>query len=339
MSDFYVTLDSGASVEFPGNTAAAFQRRLPTLLNLTRGKWKVGMTSLVLPDMDAEILIGSMDKDSVIADMELSYKTDSSFATNSIKIKQEDIVSKVGSAPTPRQVMQVIVDMYNVQKIKKSDDLYIWTIPSHPTLNRLDLTFKWQNNGDLLLDNGVVYLGSLGPYAIFDVFFALKMGWIIKTTNGYQLGPNLSYNMLKHTDGSDRKATDLDAICIGSGLDSRPLNSYWGIYKNTQMYLSIAANWTFVFRQKQHLSQLIQVHSNIVKSSIVNNTIRSLLSQIIYKREGLGLVYIEPRIIHYIDVALPLLEIISVTLLDSVGSPAHLEGGNTTITLHFTRES
>lgn len=339
MPDFYVTLDSSATDEFPGNTPVAFQRRLPTLLNLTKGKWKVGMTSLILPDVvDTDILIGSMDKDTVLADVELSYIESSTLSANKIKVKQEDVVSKVGTAPTPRKVMQAIVDMYNEKKLQKPASDYVWTVPSHPTLNRLDLVFKWKTNGELLMDNSLTYLTTLSPDVSFNVFFALKMGWIEQTADGYKLGPNLSYEILTHTDGSNRLADDLDAIWRDGGLPLRSRTSYWGVYKNTQIYLSVSASWTFKFQQEQHVSSLIQVHSSAVKSSIVNDTMHSLLEKIIYKKEGLGLVYIEPRTIHYSDIDSPLMEIISVTLLDSAGLPFNLEGGNTTITLHFKRE-
>lgn len=339
MPDFYATLDSSATAEFPGNTPVAFQRRLPTLLNLTKGNWKVGMTSLVLPDLvGTEILIGSMDKDTILAEVDLTSIFSGGISTATIDIKQEDVVSKVGTSPSPRQVMQVIVDMYNEKRVKKPDSEYIWTVPSHPTLNRLDLKFQWKNNGELFLDNSKTYLGGPGPDIAFDLFFALKMGWVKQTTDGYQLGPNLSYEILKHTDGSDRKSDDLDALWIGASLGSRSRTSYWGVFKNKKIYLSVAASWTFVFQQEQHVSSLVRVHSNVAKSSIVNDSISHLLGTVIYKKEGVGLLYIEPRTVHYIDIDSPLLEIISVTLLDSEGSTIHLGGGNTTITLHFRRE-
>ena len=209
-------------------------------------------------------------------------------------------------------------------------------------MNRLDLTFKWKTDGDLLLDNSVTYLGSLGPYAIFDVFFALKMGWLVRKENEYELGPNLKFAILKHTDGTDRQSTDLDAIWIGAGLGKRFLTSYWGIFKSTQLYLSIAASWTFLLHSNDNphqSSSMVQVYSDIVKSNIVNDKLLGLLAETSYKKEDNGIVHIQPTNIRYIGILNNTIDYIAIYFQGQSGQPIHLTGGKSTITLHFTREA
>jgi len=52
MSDFYVSLPSHSSKsEFPDNKANHFKIRLPRPIHLNgRGGWKVGMSSIAMPD-------------------------------------------------------------------------------------------------------------------------------------------------------------------------------------------------------------------------------------------------------------------------------------------------
>ena len=226
---FYVTLDSLPSTEFPNNTNSIFQKRLPILLDLTRPRWQVAMVSLFLPDAGNQSTIDSKTlEDSVeIAEFEMeSINADGDLVTVKKTITQKNVLDKIGSDATPRQIMHMIVGMYEYRRLQVDRGLsFIHTVPSHPKLNRLDLQFKWKINGDLLLDNSETYLGSLGPDVSFDVFFALKMGWLVRTENGYNLGPNLSFDILKHSNGSNRQSTDLDGIWVAAGLGSRSLTS------------------------------------------------------------------------------------------------------------------
>jgi len=51
MSEFYVSLRSHSSKnEFPNNTANHFKIRLPNPLRLDGQGWKVGMSSIAIPD-------------------------------------------------------------------------------------------------------------------------------------------------------------------------------------------------------------------------------------------------------------------------------------------------
>ena len=340
---FYVTLDSLPTAEFPHNTNSVFQKRLPILLDMTRPGWRVAMSSLFLPDAGNQIMMEShgIRGDVDVVEIQLdSIDSDGDIGTQTIDITQKSIIDKVGIDATPRQIMRMIVGTYEYERLDRSRGLtYVHTVPSHPNLNRLDLQFKWKVNGDLLLDNSKTYLGSLGPNISFHVFIALKMKWLVKKGNGYELGPNLSYEILKHSDGTNRLATDLDAIWVGELQGRRPLTSYWGILKDKYLYISVAANWTFRVHSntEQHDVQLLRIHSNIVESSIVNDTVSDLLAEVVYKRQDKGLIHIEPNIVRYTDVRLPYIDIVEISLLDSTGQPIRITGGKTSITLHFKR--
>ena len=62
MTDFYVTLPSHSSkTEFPNNTSNDFKIRLPHPIRLEGSGWKVGLSSITLPDTKAPLLVDQVD--------------------------------------------------------------------------------------------------------------------------------------------------------------------------------------------------------------------------------------------------------------------------------------
>ena len=169
------------------------------------------------------------------------------------------------------------------------------------------------------------------------------MGWITEMVDGsqhvYDLGPNLIETVFKKADGTDRFAWDIHSEWMDKGWGSRPRDSYWAIAHNNKLYLTIAASWTFVAHTdpSQHGSQLIQIRSNLIQSSIFNDTLLNLLAEVIYKRENNGIVHVEPITIRYIPVRQPIIDIIEIDLYNLLGQRIQLKGGPTSITLNFKR--
>ena len=102
------------------------------------------------------------------------------------------------------------------------------------------------------------------------------------------------------------------------------------------MYLSVAVNWVFIIQDK---SEIVQVFSNVTESSIVNESVRALLSEVLYKREESGFIRaIQPYRTRHNDARPLLLDVVSTALLDLSGNPISIAGDRSSITLHFTRE-
>lgn len=193
------------------------------------------------------------------------------------------------------------------------------------------------------MDNAHTNLGTFSLHMYISKIFALKMGWLTEMIDGdqhvYDLRPNLNLTRLKNSDGNDRYAWDLHSEWIDKRWGSRRRDSYWGIAHNNKMYLSIAANWTFVVHTdpSQHDSQFVQIRSNLIQSSIFNDTLLNVLAEVIYKRENKGMLHIEPITVRYVPVRQSLVDIIEIDLYNLLGERLQLQGGRSSITLHFKR--
>lgn len=78
---------------------------------------------------------------------------------------------------------------------------------------------------------------------------------------------------------------------------------------------------------------MIQIRSNLIQSSIFNDTLLNLLAEVIYKRENNGIVHVEPITIRYIPVRQPIIDIIEIDLYNLLGQRIQ----PTSITLNFKR--
>lgn len=349
MDSFYVTLTSEPSNEFPHNTTTHFQKRIANTIDLRDGPWMTGMTSLFLPDTTHL----EQNLDGFPADAPLMH-----FEWNEVNFKPGQVVgdtfhrefdftkSLTGQAKTTTELMHAIVTAYNHSRIQQKKDMnskYSWSNSQYPMLTHLAFTFKWLKNGNLLMDNTYTNLGTNSPHVYIDKSFAIKMGWMTENIDGdqheYHIRPNLILTRLKNADGNDRYAWDLHSEWIDKGWGSRQRDRYWGIAHNKKMYLSIAANWTFVVHTdpSQHDSQFVQIRSNLIQSSIFNDMMLNVLAEVIYKRENNGMLHIEPKTIRYVPVRQPLVEVIEIALYNLLGERLQLLGGRSSITLHFKR--
>lgn len=346
---FYVTLTSEPDNEFPNNTTTHFQKRLSNTIDLKDGPWMVGMSNIFLPDAShlEQSLNGIPDDHPLIH-----------FEWNEVNFPPGQVVgdnfhrtfnftkSLMGQAKSTSEMLHAIITGYThslLNQRKDNNSKFSWPNSQYPSLTRLSFKFDWLKNGNLFLDNTHTNLGTNSPHLYVDKTFAIKMGWLTEQIDGdqhdYFIGPNLIPTYLKNADGNDRYAWDLHSEWIDKGWGSRRRDSYWGVAHNNKMYLSIAANWTFTIHTDptQHGCQYVQIRSNLIQSSIFNNTLLNVLAEIIYKSEHSGTFQVQPINVRYAPIRQPLVESIEIALYNLLGDKFQLIGERSTITLHFKR--
>lgn len=347
---FYLTVTSEPSKEFPNNTTTHFQKRIANNIELKDGTWMAGMTSLFLPDASflSQSLNGFASNTPLMHFQwnEVNFKPGQAVGDNFVR--QFDFTkSLTKTVKNTTELLHTIVTAYDhsrLQQKKDSNSKFYWSNSQYPSLTRLALTFTWLKNGNLLMDNTYTNLGTNSPHVYIDKSFAIKMGWLREVNqHNYYLGPNLELTKLKNAedppDNADRYAWDLHSEWIDKNWGTRPRDSYWGIAHNNKMYLSIAANWTFIIHSDPslHYSQFVQIRSNLIQSSIFNDTRINVLAEVIYKRDNAGMRHIEPKNIRYIPIRQPLVDIIEIDLYNLLGQRLQLQGERSSITLHFKR--
>lgn len=345
MDSFYITLDSEPTNEFPNNTGNHFQKRIANNIQLDNHTWIVGMFSLFLPDVTIPCVpLNGIPNDTIVMRFHWT-ETENSTGRPLVRARLFDLLkSHIQYGNTMTDVMHAIVNAYEYKKIqlmKDKSSTFVMSNTQHSNLDYTSLIFQKLENGDITLDNSISYLGQFSPRMVMNQQFALQMGFLKSVRDGSQeiidLGPNLKQIVLKHSNGSDRTALDLERVWLDNRWGSRSRDSYWEIAPNNLVYFSAAANWTFLLHNETmyHGVQLIRVRSNLIQSSHFNDTMLDLLTQVAYKRENKGMVHIEPTTIHYVPLRQPRVDIIEITLTDTSGKAIVLKGGHTIITLHF----
>lgn len=346
---FYVTVTSQPDNEFPKNTITHFQKRIANTIELKDGPWMVGMSFLFLPDAShlEQSLDGIPSNTPLIHFVWNEFNTPPGQAVGQEFTRTFDFTkSLLSRAKTTSEMLHAIITGYTHSLLSQKKDInsiFSRSNSQYPSLTRTSFKFDWLNNGNLFLDNSHTNLGSFSPHLYMSKIFAIKMGWLVEKIDGdqhiYSLGPNLTPTYLKNADGNDRYAWDLHSEWIDKGWGSRPRDSYWGIAHNNKMYLSIAVSWTFTIHTdpSQHGSQYVQIRSNLIQSSIFNDTLINVLAEVIHKRQQSGTYQFKPNIIRYIPVRQPVIESIEIKLYNFLGEELQLRGGQTSITLHFKR--
>ena len=346
---FYVTLTSEPDNEFPNNTTTHFQKRMANSIDLKDGPWMVGMSSLFLPDAShlEQSLDGIPSNTPLIHFVWNEFNTPPGQAVGQEFTRTFDFTkSLLSRAKTTSEMLHAIITGYThslLSQKKDNNSIFSRSNSQYPSLTRTSFKFDWLKNGNLFLDNTHTNLGSFSPHIYISKIFAIKMGWLTERIDGdqheYLIGPNLTPTYLKNADGNDRYAWDLHSEWIDKGWGSRRRDSYWGVAHNNKMYLSIAASWTFTIHTDptQHGSQYVQIRSNLIQSSIFNNTLLNILAEAVYKSQQSGTYRIEPHIIRYMPVRQPVIEHIDIELYNFLGEKLQLLGGQSSITLHFKR--
>ena len=345
MDSFYITLNSEPTSEFPKNTGNHFQKRIANNIQIDDGLWTAGMSSLFLPDahQPSNPLDGIPD-DAIL----ITFQWHELTSTYEMQSRSFSFLkSHIGNSTKKVDIMQAVATAFEYSKMEKmKNKASTFKFPPRSAYNT-DLTFRWEQNGDLILDNNSTSLGQMSPRISMNLLFAIQMGFILRSNDALseiahmnpKLGPNLKQTILKQDNGSDRYALDLENEWTIKRWGSRSRDSYWEIAPNKALYLSVASSWTFSFHDEIHPSQLIQIRSNLIQSTYFNDTMLNLLTQVLYKRENKGILHIEPTTIRYIPLRQPRVDIIEINLSDISGKAIALTTGTTSITLHFQRQN
>ena len=344
MSDFYVTLPSHSSKsEFPDNKANHFKIRLPQPMRLNgSGGWKVGMSSISMPDAHVSLPSFTKSEDKTILSFSAWRRIDSSsyqqygeayFDTDDLK----EVFYNVDGVG----FMKSMIAYFHRQRVFKNNGPKLGSKYVNGDGKRTYVKLKWEGE-DLVTDNK----GTLRPITRFpalhvNVELALKMGWLKKTGNSYELGPNLQIEFF------DDVVSDISVVGDVHDTDGAPV--FWIVESDKGgngdfLRLSIYCNWRFLNLNKAfevvvgNSSRSLFVYSDVGGSSVVGNQVTDLLREVNLIRRGSGVQYFEPYHIQYIPVRKDVLDIIEVQVAETTGELTTFGEGNTIVTLHFKKE-
>ena len=357
MSDFHVTVLSQADLtEFPKNIANSFKNRLAQTLFLDGDGWMVGLASISLPDSQVSLapLLTGHEGNLLLAlkwyhrtvgkedDGQTDRQIYSDVQKKNIRVKDvegdESIIDGIS-------FMKAIINRADAFRINS----YTWgNHLDDEDGNDLFLKFEWQTNGDLLINNQYASRKSNYPAVRFSKELAKKMGWIrwvsdtkpdAKPDDGtWVLAHNLK---MEFFDGHARGLEQPQDLNAGTAENPKPV--YW-LVDAWSLHLGIWVNWRF-FNLNSAFTRVIgtstrtfHVYSDVCASSLMGNSIKDLLREIRYKREGRGAIYFEPVHIQYIPVRNNIVETIATEVAESeTGALVKFGKGEGILTLHFKK--
>ena len=232
MGDFYVTLPSDPSPEYPDNTPSSFKVRLPQRLTLPGQGWRVALSSMSVPDTRAN-LYNLVPKNEF-----LIYSTLETLGGKSdIQVNMDDV-----------DLLEWVVDGESFMRAcvavlthKRTRNPLQGSTFVDDKGKRLYVTFRWIQRGneqDLLIDNTKIKLDGVGntPEMWINGTLAIKMGRLTET---WDLGPNLSRDYI------DDNVPDLTSSPKYRDLqDEVETGVFWTKEKNC-LRLSMSCNWRF----------------------------------------------------------------------------------------------
>ena len=360
---FYLTLPSdGSKKEFPSNTSNNFKIRLPSPIQLPGKGWKVGLSSLSMPDTKLHLPIFSKPADESkkgpvpIFQMKWSvfrkWNAQENFEANYELSEVKQIFEGIDGVGFMKS-MVTFFDQKRLIKAKQVGNIIgptpgdDYTKDGDPNQRRY-IKFKWDGD-ELLTDNeGTLKDDRARPCLRINKYFAEKMGWIVKhpTDDQWVLGPNLKLVLFtdKVPDPAHVRSDCLKHITSSSGFSTYKTlfwcsdGDYWK--------LSYYCNWRFMNlnRAFQKLvgttARSLFVYSDVAQSSVVGGKVTDLLREINYARRGEGAVYFEPTHIQYIPVRSTTLDIIETQIAETDGPLAEFKfgEGRAIVTLHFKQQ-
>ena len=340
---FYVSLPSHSSKgEFPKNVSNHFKIRLPNPIRLEGLGWKVGMSSITLPDDQVTLFSLSPtdpdDKKVTLASYAWQRLFGSGHNLGATNFDTEDLkavfqnVDGVG-------FMKSMIAYFQRQRIFADNGPKLGSkyVTSDGKITYID--FKWEG-GELVTRNADTLRPITDMPALhFNVDLAIKMGWLVKNGSTYELGPNLQIEFFKD------EIPDIGII--GDLHDSDGLPAFWVVEKKSSgesfLKLSIYCDWRFLNLNKAFeavvgsTSRSLFVYSDVGGSSVVGNQVTDLLREVNLIRKGEGTQYFEPYHIQYIPVRKDVLDIIEVQVAETTGNLVKFGSGNTIVTLHFKK--
>jgi len=337
MSDeFYITLPSTSNRwEFNDNQANHFKTRLPHPIRVEGAGWKVGLSSISLPDDTIDLtrfheyessilrckwlLISSINKRGV-------EQTENA----TMNLKFEDIHRDCSIVDGVSFMKNLIVKFDQVKNFKKP----VGYLTETDTKKLTEFVFKWERE-ELVLDNTRMDTQRLittgDPYEIsFNEKLAFDMGWVRSDKDGNEvIGPNLKREFY-----TDKKPSPIDV--------DPTRGNYWNI-RNKRFYLSVFCNWRFVNMNKAFQkvigsdSRSLFVYCDAGGSTVVGNKVTDLLREVNYRPQGKGNQYFKPLHIQYIPLRKDVMDIIETQVSETTGELTRFGDGDTILTLHFKR--
>lgn len=363
--DFYLTLPSHSSLaEFPDNTNNNFKIRLPKLIRLDDGDWKVALASISIPD-PKNALPTWLREDLVLFTISCYY-VEKNNTTNKIgfetNVKLPHIKQHVDlSVMTGHTFLRGLVE--HMRKIIIETRLYPHWLTGSPTDAKVFHPEFIVGDNDIILDTSKIQFTEFGtgktsfknPGIWIHKTLAYEMGWFEDDLHesdpqfAIKLGPNLSIKL----NGPEIPATDdIKSHFTSDGQDSGVTHSnrYWIIPRwgdgrlMDYIRLSLSVSWRFInlgfaFNNVFGPStRSLFVYSDVGASNVLGNEVTDFIREVNYERKGNGSYYFEPTHMHYIPLRKALLDIIQIQVAEGSGSLVQFGQGVTTVTYHFKNE-
>ena len=362
---FYVTLPSHSSKnEFPNNTSNHFKIRLPNPIRLEGTGWKVGLSSISLPDPKNVVPHWLTETEGLLynAWYHTRWGGNHRFLSANFKISDLQGVLDLNSM-TGVSFMKNAIEWLNKQHIEKNLRPG-WD--AGRTVNgkekKFSLTYRFEGE-DLVVDGSDVEYHDFGqtfsyysPSFVLRIDLALEMGWFKMKEPppsdprfALELGPNLVLeargdtipipNDLKYkwdADGTPSNTYVTETFWFRQRIQDGSLSNY--------VQMSTNVNWRFINLNHSFKNVLgpssrsLLVYSDVGSSSVVGNQVTDLLREVDYKREGRGSYYFEPTHLQYIKVRKDVIDIIETQVAETGGDLVKFGKGNTIVTLHFKKE-
>ena len=345
MSDFYITLPSHSSRnEFPNNTSNNFKIRLPHPLRLDGSGWKVGLSSITLPDTKALLLIDRVDASNnptVLFKVQwVRLDGQGGGFTNGSAMFDVNDLDKVFTNVTGVGFVRSMISFFELRRIYNDFGPKFGAKYFHVNNNvsyRTYIKFELGNNELVINNDKTIKTLTYGPAFSINEDVAVKMGLIVYNDkqNRYQLGPNVIQEFANNTIPSMTRAS--------TGLaDANGYPLFWKV-DHGFLRLGIFCNWRLINLEQTFetlfgaTSRSLFVYSDVGTSGVVGNQVTDLIREVNFVRKGVGSLYFEPLHIQYIPVRKDTIDIIETQVSETDGKLTRFGPGDTIVTLHFKR--
>ena len=336
MSDFHVQLTSNASTnEFPSNQPNHFKNRLPYPLQLNEPGWKVGMSSISLPEAPRKKNL----KDRFLFRIQWLELVDPEY-----DFYGEELVHiREGDFEVPPKNGTELFNMVRNRYLSALNDRTISDLEFNKKNNPDELSYMVMNraeNGQCVIDNSrtstSIQINNSPRYPKFSIGIELAkaMRWVkaamVNGQPGYVLGPNLRKEFPENV---VPEATDVVKV------ENNGEEMFFKVDPDV-VNLSAFINWVFVDldnayeRAFGNNRRSMHLYSNAGRSMIVGNQVTDLMREVPYALEER---HFEPNTIQYLPVRSDGIDIIELQVSENDGKLVEFSPGVTSVTLHFKK--
>jgi len=314
--------------------------RLPHPLKMEGANWKVGLSSISLPDPKSQVP-PLLQGDDVMFEgywfvkdtMQLSNRHNADGADFKPEHLRADDLSNLSEV----EFMKTVKTFFDTTLLEKRLRAgYLFTDETTKKSNLLNFQFE---DEDFVIDNTNTNLrlfqGHYYPQIYVNLELGIDMGWFKMNGNNVDLGPNLSMEL-------NNKELKVPAAIDISSATGTP---YWQFTPDRKrVQLTMTFNWRFINLNTSFknvtgsTSRSLMIYSDVGTSGVVGNQITDLLREVNYRREGKGFQYFEPLRVQYIPVRKDYIDIIETQVAETTGELTKFGAGNTIVTLHFKQE-